>query len=313
MRDDMKEGDGVLFYHSNASPPGVAGIARVVREGYPDPTARDPESNYFDPKASDDDPRWFMVDIAFEEKFDGVVPLGTLKETPGLEEMVVTKRSRLSVQPVRNKEFEIVKKSRRARIRSSRERAAALHLHHLAVGQSRRFGRPARAPPPSGAGEVAEGGENADRLAEPEAGEPSALAPPTTQPHGRDGGVRPGRSHRPRAAGDAGARRDAAGTARSASPSPAPPADPPRSGRGCRAPPGCRGRSATPARRSSGRRCARASRQPRGTGRRGSRAVARRYGRGPRPAGPGWTRWSRRGARARPRGRSRPCRSGDRR
>jgi predicted RNA-binding protein with PUA-like domain len=110
MRDDMKEGDGVLFYHSNASPPGVAGIARVVREAYPDPTARDPESPYYDEKASEEDPRWFMVDIAFEEKFDEVVPLATLKEATGLEEMVVTKRSRLSVQPVRREEFEIVKR-----------------------------------------------------------------------------------------------------------------------------------------------------------------------------------------------------------
>jgi predicted RNA-binding protein with PUA-like domain len=110
MRDDMKEGDRVLFYHSNANPPGVAGIARVVREGYPDPTARDPKSHYFDEKASDDDPRWYMVDIAFEEKFGEVVPLATLKETAGLEEMVVTKRSRLSVQPVRKEEFEIVRK-----------------------------------------------------------------------------------------------------------------------------------------------------------------------------------------------------------
>jgi len=110
MRDEMKEGNGVLFYHSNASPPGVAGIARVVREGYPDPTARDPESHYYDEKASDDDPRWFMVDIAFEEKFGEVVPLATLKETPGLEEMVVTQRSRLSVQPVAKEEFEIVRK-----------------------------------------------------------------------------------------------------------------------------------------------------------------------------------------------------------
>jgi predicted RNA-binding protein with PUA-like domain len=110
MRDDMKEGDGVLFYHSNANPPGVAGIARVVREGYPDHTARDPKSHYYDEKASDDDPRWYMVDIAFEEKFGEVVPLATLKETAGLEEMVVTKRSRLSVQPVRKEEFELVRR-----------------------------------------------------------------------------------------------------------------------------------------------------------------------------------------------------------
>ena len=108
MRDEMKVGDGVLFYHSNANPPGVAGIARVVREGYPDHTAQDPNSKYFDPKASDEDPRWFMVDIEFVEKFDELVPLETLRQTPGLEEMLVTKKSRLSVQPVRPEEFEIV-------------------------------------------------------------------------------------------------------------------------------------------------------------------------------------------------------------
>ncbi len=110
MRDDMQVGDEVLFYHSNAEPPGVAGIARVVRTGYPDHTARDPMSKYYDPKASDEDPRWFMVDIEFVEKFDEFVPLSTLKETPGLEEMLVTKKSRLSVQPVTENEFEIVRR-----------------------------------------------------------------------------------------------------------------------------------------------------------------------------------------------------------
>lgn len=109
MRDDMSIGDEVLFYHSNAQPPGVVGIARVVREGYPDHTARDPDSKYFDPKASEDDPRWFMVDIEFVEKFDEIIPLETLKSTPGLEEMIVTKKSRLSVQPVTEREFEIVR------------------------------------------------------------------------------------------------------------------------------------------------------------------------------------------------------------
>ena len=114
MRDDMRVGDEVLFYHSNANPPGVAGLARVVRTGYPDHTARDPKSKYFDPKASDADPRWYMVDIEFVAKFDEFVPLATLRETPGLEEMLVTKKSRLSVQPVAEKEFEIVKRLGRA-------------------------------------------------------------------------------------------------------------------------------------------------------------------------------------------------------
>jgi predicted RNA-binding protein with PUA-like domain len=109
MRDDMRPGDGVLFYHSNAKPPGVAGVAEVVRAGYPDHTARDPESRYFDPRASDADPRWYMVDIRFVLKFQDFVPLSTLRTTPGLEEMLAVTKSRLSVQPVTRAEFEIVK------------------------------------------------------------------------------------------------------------------------------------------------------------------------------------------------------------
>ena len=95
MRDDMRVGDRVLFYASNADPSGVTGVAEVVREGYPEP----------------DDPTWSMVDIRFVEKFPHVISLETLKHTPGLEEMVVTKKgSRLSVQPVAKKEFDIVVK-----------------------------------------------------------------------------------------------------------------------------------------------------------------------------------------------------------
>ncbi len=95
MRDDMRVGDRVLFYASNADPSGVTGVAEVVREGYPEP----------------DDPTWSMVDIRFVEKFSHVISLETLKNTPGLEEMVVTKKgSRLSVQPVAKKEFDIVVK-----------------------------------------------------------------------------------------------------------------------------------------------------------------------------------------------------------
>lgn len=109
MRDDMRVGDGVLFYHSNASPPGVAGIARVARTAYPDPTARDPESHYFDEAASEEDPRWYMVDIEFVERFAELVPLAALRDVPGLEEMLVNRRSRLSIQPVTEREFEIVR------------------------------------------------------------------------------------------------------------------------------------------------------------------------------------------------------------
>jgi len=108
IRDDMRVGDRVLFYHSNANPAGVAGLARVARAAYPDAAARDPKSDYFDPRASDEDPRWFMVDVEFEERFPALVPLDTLRQTAGLEKMLVINRSRLSVQPVTDAEFEIV-------------------------------------------------------------------------------------------------------------------------------------------------------------------------------------------------------------
>jgi predicted RNA-binding protein with PUA-like domain len=110
MRDDMRPGDGVLFYHSNANPPGVAGVAEVIRSGYPDPTARDPESRYFDPRASATDPRWYMVDIRFLARCRTFVPLQRLRTTPGLEEMLVNTKSRLSVQPVTEAEFEIARR-----------------------------------------------------------------------------------------------------------------------------------------------------------------------------------------------------------
>ena len=110
MRDDMCVGDGVLYYHSNCKPPGVVGLARIVREGYPDHTAFDPGDKHYDPKTGPSNPRWFMVDIEFVAGFDEIVPLEALKAEPGLEEMVVTKRSRLSVQPVTAGEFEVVRK-----------------------------------------------------------------------------------------------------------------------------------------------------------------------------------------------------------
>jgi predicted RNA-binding protein with PUA-like domain len=102
---EMKEGDRVLYYHSRQSPPAVVGLARVVREAYPDPTQFDPENKYFDAKSDPEDPRWWLVDIAFERKFDRNVPLGDIKEEPGLEEMVLVNNSRLSVQPVEEAEF----------------------------------------------------------------------------------------------------------------------------------------------------------------------------------------------------------------
>lgn len=108
MRDDMRVGDLVLYYHSNTQPPGVVGIARVSREGYPDLTALDPGGDYFDPKASAEDPRWYMVDVEFVEAFPRIVPLDVLRRTPGLEKMPLVNKSRLSVQPVSPEEFEAI-------------------------------------------------------------------------------------------------------------------------------------------------------------------------------------------------------------
>ena len=110
MRDKMKVGDGILFYHSNAKPPGVAGLASVARSGYPDHFAFDRKSRYHDPKSDPDDPTWFMVDIAFEEAFPGVVGLEEIKAAPGLAEMVLVKGSRLSVQPVSGEEFRLIRR-----------------------------------------------------------------------------------------------------------------------------------------------------------------------------------------------------------
>lgn len=115
MRDGMKEGDLALFYHSNASPPGVAGVARIVKEAYPDHYAFDPKSNYFDAKSDPDNPRWLMVDVEFVEKFADKVSLKELKEEESLEEMALFKRMRLSVQPVREAEFNRIVEMGRAK------------------------------------------------------------------------------------------------------------------------------------------------------------------------------------------------------
>lgn len=117
LRDQMQVGDKVLFYASNAAPSGVTGVAEIVRAGYPDRTAWTKGHAYFDAASTEESPIWYMVDIAFVEKFPGTVSLETLKSTPGLEDMVVTRKgSRLSVQPVTREEFAIVSRlGRRAR------------------------------------------------------------------------------------------------------------------------------------------------------------------------------------------------------
>ncbi|MCG8404594.1 MAG: EVE domain-containing protein [Phycisphaerales bacterium] len=111
MRDEMKVGDLVLYYHSNAKPPGVVGLARVSRTAYPDHTALDKKSKYYDPRATKDKPIWMMVDIEFVERFPQVISLDTLKQTKGLEKMRVVQRGqRLSVQPVEAAHFQVIRK-----------------------------------------------------------------------------------------------------------------------------------------------------------------------------------------------------------
>jgi predicted RNA-binding protein with PUA-like domain len=116
MRDDMQVGDLVLFYASNADPSGVTGLARIARAGYPDPYAWKRGHKYFDAASTRERPVWYSVDLEFVERFPDVVALDTLKQTRGLEQMMVTKKgSRLSVQPVTRAEYAIVVRLGRAR------------------------------------------------------------------------------------------------------------------------------------------------------------------------------------------------------
>jgi predicted RNA-binding protein with PUA-like domain len=112
MWKDMKIGDGVLFYHSNAKVPGIAGLAEVVSAAYPDPTQFDPESDYWDPKATPEKPRWFLVDVAFKRKFKAVLSLETLKaHADVLGDFVLLNRgTRLSVLPVSKAQWQTLLK-----------------------------------------------------------------------------------------------------------------------------------------------------------------------------------------------------------
>lgn len=104
----MKLGEQAFFYHSSTDVIGIAGICEVAREAYPDHTQFDPSSKYFDPKSTPEKPRWFMPDVKFIEKFADVITLSELRETPGLEDMVLVNKSRLSVQPVSFEHWEII-------------------------------------------------------------------------------------------------------------------------------------------------------------------------------------------------------------
>ena len=106
MWHEMKPGDLALFYHSNAKPSGIAGIAKVVGAPYPDPTQFDAKSEYFDAKSTRENPRWWLVDFEFVDRFSEIVPLETLKQDTELCEMMVCQRgTRLSINPVSAKHF----------------------------------------------------------------------------------------------------------------------------------------------------------------------------------------------------------------
>jgi predicted RNA-binding protein with PUA-like domain len=109
MRDGMKRGDLVFFYHSSTDPTAIVGVAEVVREAYPDPTALDPKDPHFDPKSRADAPTWMMVDLRAREPLKRPVTLTELREVKGLEKMTLLQRgSRLSVQPVTPEEWDII-------------------------------------------------------------------------------------------------------------------------------------------------------------------------------------------------------------
>lgn len=105
MRDDMKVGDKILFYHSNVRPPKIVGTMEVASEPYPDPTQFDPDSKYFDEKSSEEDPTWQLVDVKFIQKFENPVTRDAIKKEPALQEMVILKRFRLSITPVTEAEW----------------------------------------------------------------------------------------------------------------------------------------------------------------------------------------------------------------
>ena len=109
MRDDMRIGDQVLFYHSSCKEPGVVGIAKVASKPYPDPTQFDPDTKYFDEKSSPDDPRWILVDIRFVRKTKRPITLKELKQHPALADFRLNQRgNRLSIFPVSKEHWDII-------------------------------------------------------------------------------------------------------------------------------------------------------------------------------------------------------------
>jgi len=111
LRNEMKAGDLAFFYHSSCAVPGIVGIMKVVREGYPDKTAFDPKNDHYDPDSNPDKPRWYVVDVKFEKKFDRVIALDELRSHASgkLKDMIVLKRgNRLSITPVSKSEWDFI-------------------------------------------------------------------------------------------------------------------------------------------------------------------------------------------------------------
>ena len=109
MRDEMKLGDQVFFYHSNCPEPGIVGIMEIVKEGYPDFTAFDPDDKHFDPKSNPEQPRWFMVDVRYLKKLSRTITLRELKTKPSLAELALLRRgNRLSIMPVSADQWDFI-------------------------------------------------------------------------------------------------------------------------------------------------------------------------------------------------------------
>jgi predicted RNA-binding protein with PUA-like domain len=109
LRDQVKNGDEVLFYHSNDDPPAVRGVCQIVKEGYADETQFNPEDKHFYPSSNPEDPVWFQVDIKFKKELKKPVTINDMKENPSLKEMILLKKgNRLSIMPVKEEEFRAV-------------------------------------------------------------------------------------------------------------------------------------------------------------------------------------------------------------
>ena len=107
MRDDMQVGDKALFYHSSAKPSGVAGIVTISKAGYPDTTQFHPEHRHYDPKATEENPRWYMVDVSFQQAFSDILPLSELKFLPALEDCLLLRKGceQLTIIPLEPKHW----------------------------------------------------------------------------------------------------------------------------------------------------------------------------------------------------------------